>query len=110
MDTNNLPDNSINVDDFIKIKKETAPPDGTPKKLILCNHEIVFNITAHVLEENLKGEIVGSKEICAKDYHIPVPFDKDYHNYMNIFFNRLEECIIHGVDNANEISKDKNNE
>ena len=77
------------------------------KKLTNSIHEIVFTITAKVMEENLKGEIVGEKEISVKNYHIPVPIDKDYKNYMSTFFKYLEDKIIDGIDHANENSKEK---
>lgn len=78
-----------------------------PGKLIQCTHEIVFTVTARVLEENLKGEIVGEKEVSIKTYHIPVPIDKDYNNYMATFFKYLEDKMIETIDHSNEISKEK---
>ena len=41
-------------------------PNAQKEKLLKCPHEIIFTITAKVIEENLKGEIVGDKEICIK--------------------------------------------
>ena len=67
---------------------------NTTKKLTNSPHEIVFDITASVFEENLKGELVGTKEICTKKFHIPVPIDKDYEIFMTTFFNHLEKCIL----------------
>jgi hypothetical protein len=78
-----------------------------PGKLIQCTHEIVFTVTARVLEENLKGEIVGEKEVSIKTYHIPVPIDKDYNNYMSTFFKYLEDKMIETIDHSNETSKEK---
>ena len=78
-----------------------------PGKLIQCTHEIVFTVTARVLEENLKGEIVGEKEVSIKTYHIPVPIDKDYSSYMSTFFKYLEDKMIETIDHSNETSKEK---
>ena len=66
---------------------------GEPEKLSDAPHEIVFNITANVLEENEKGEKTRSKHICTKYYHIPVPVDGDYHVFMEAFFKFLEESL-----------------
>jgi hypothetical protein len=76
------------------------------KKLIQSPHEIIFTITAKVIEENLKGEISGEKEICIKNYHIPVPIDKNYKNYMQTFFGYLEENILSGIEHANQESEE----
>jgi hypothetical protein len=86
---------------------------GEAKKLIDCPHEIIFKVTANVLEENKEGQLVSSKEICTKDYHIPVPADKDYKEYMNIFFDFLENGLASSADKiynqepANEKAKAK---
>lgn len=81
--------------------------DDSDKKLIACPHEIVFNITANVLEENDKAELIGSKEICSKKYHIPVPIDKDYHIFMTAFFQHLESCLESSADHAYNKEEDK---
>lgn len=75
--------------------------EGT-KKLISCKHEIVFNIRARVLEEDDTGQTVGTKSICVKNYHIPVPSDKDYDIYMKTFFDHLEKCISASAKQAKE--------
>jgi len=67
------------------------------KKLIQCSHEIVFSINASVLMENEKGELTGTREICTKNYHIPVPIDKDYEIFMKTFFDYIENCLKHGI-------------
>jgi hypothetical protein len=98
-------------DDSVSLPKEDL--DGQAKKLIGCPHEIVFKVTANVLEENKDGELVSSKEICTKNYHIPVPADKDYKEYMNIFFDFLENGLassadkIYNQENNNEETKEK---
>ena len=73
------------------------------EKLISCRHEIVFDITANVLEENDVGETVGTKEICVKKYHIPVPSNKDYNEYMKAFFSYLEKQMTDAAINADTI-------
>lgn len=105
---------SINDVDLNKIKglnKEYNPEHledtQNSQKLLKCAHEIIFTITAKVMEENAKGEIVGDKEICVKNYHIPVPIDKEYKDYMNTFFDYLESKIIQGIDHTNKEAKDK---
>lgn len=74
-------------------------------KLTNSPHEIVFDITASVFEENLKGELIGTKEICTKKFHIPVPVDKEYQLFMTTFFTHLEKCILTSTQIAHE---DKN--
>lgn len=77
------------------------------KKLLDCPHEIVFTVNAHVLTQNEKGETTGTKEIYVKNYHIPVPIDKDYTDYMKTFFHYLETKIIESIKDTNKDSKDK---
>jgi hypothetical protein len=78
---------------------------GKKKLIDSCRHEIVFSIVANVLEADEAGNPTASKEICTKNYHIPVPSDKDYHIYMNVFFNHLENCIS----NSAKFAKDEQN-
>lgn len=75
-------------------------------KLIECRHEIVISVTANIMEEDDMGELVGTKEICKKNYHIPVPSDKDYHHYLEGFFNFLEQCMGSSIEKTNETVKD----
>lgn len=81
-----------------------------PGKLIKCPHEIIFTVTARVMEENLKGETIGEKEISIKTFHIPVPIDKDYKSYMSTFFNYLENKMIETIDHSNKEAKEKSYE
>lgn len=71
-----------------------------PEKLSDAAHEIVFNITANVLEENDKGEKVRSKKICTKFYHIPVPLGGDYNIFMEAFFSFLEKSLASSATEA----------
>lgn len=88
------------VDAFIKSLDEERGHNvfnqnltGQPDKISNATYEIVFDITANVLEENEKGEKVRSQEICTKYYHIPVPLDGDYKIFMESFFKFLENCL-----------------
>lgn len=89
---------------------QDIPSVDRPEKLLQCPHEIVFTIIAHVLEENEKGETIGTKEICQKNYHIPVPPNNDYNLYMESFFRYLEESIKSSAKHATEQSEKSNNE
>lgn len=72
-----------------------------PKKLIDCAHEIVFTVTANVLMENEKREIIGTEEVCTKNFHIPVPVDKDYKVFMKAFFEHIEKCLLTSIKETN---------
>jgi hypothetical protein len=72
------------------------------KKLIKCPHEIVFSINASVLMENEKGELVGTREVCSKNFHIPVPIDKDYEIFMKTFFDYIEGCLTNGIQESSK--------
>lgn len=74
--------------------------DNNPEKLIDCQHEIIFKITANVLEQNDNGELTSSKEICGKNYHIPVPSGAPYKEYMDSFFTFLENCLLESADKS----------
>lgn len=67
-------------------------------KLIECRHEIVISVMAHIYEQNDTGDTIGSKEICKKNYHIPVPSHSDYNDYLTGFFDFLENCMISSVE------------
>ena len=84
------------LDEYSNLKKLTDSP-----------HEIVFDVTATVLEENLKGEIVGTKEISTQKYYIPVPINQDYDVFMQTFFSHIHNCL---GDAASKANNKKNNE
>lgn len=63
------------------------------KKLTDAPHEIIFDVTATVMEENNKGEIIGTKEISTQRYHIPVPINQNYEVFMKTFFHHIHECL-----------------
>lgn len=70
------------------------------KKLTDSPHEIVFDITATVFEENNKGEIIGTKEISTQKYHIPVPVDQNYDIFMKTFFMHVQDCLLNAANVA----------
>lgn len=76
------------------------------QKLISCRHEIVITVIANVLEENDEGEKIGSKSICRKNYHIPVPANKDYNEYMVAFFDYLEKSMTSSLNEADKNTKE----
>lgn len=84
-----------------------VPVLDRPDKLLICPHEIIFTVIAHVMEENDKGELVSSKEICKKNYHIPVPPNNDYNRYMDAFFKHIENCISSSAKHATKQSEKK---
>jgi hypothetical protein len=92
--------------EIIEFKTETQP-EKEPEKIFDCAHEIIFNITANAMTLNEKQETTGTREICNKMYHIPVPIDKDYKEYMNAFFSYLEEKIIDTAKHTNDTLKSK---
>jgi hypothetical protein len=102
---------SLSKEDIDKIWESKKALDNSPeekiKKLMDCPHEIVFTIDAHVLMQNEKGETTGTREISTRNYHIPVPIDKDYNSYMKIFFEYLEKKIIDTIHDTNKDAKDK---
>jgi hypothetical protein len=63
------------------------------QKLIDCRHEIVMSLTAFVYQQDDEGKDIAAAEICRKNFHIPVPANHDYHDYMKSFFGFLENCI-----------------
>lgn len=73
-------------------------PENT--KLISCKREIVFSITANVLEEDEQGKNMGSVEIVTQTYHMPVPEDKDYNDFMKAFVGFFEKTMIESHQHA----------
>lgn len=83
--------------------------NNSSSKLIECQHEIIITVIGKVYEENDEGETVSAKEICQKNYHIPVPPLQDYNEYLSGFFTHLENCIIQSADQATKNNEDDNN-
>lgn len=99
-----------NIKQILEFKSEYDYIEQPLEKLIDCPHEIVFSITANVLSQNEKGELIDTKEILEQNYHIPVPIDKDYQNYMAVFFKYLEDKMIDAINHSNINSKEKKEE
>ena len=72
------------------------------EKLLECPHELVITVNAKVLEQDETGNVVGINEICKQNYHVPVPQNKHYHEYMEGFFNKLHKCIMESDKEATE--------
>jgi hypothetical protein len=100
----NLSDNELKS--IIDFKNETQP-EKEIDKVFHSAHEIIFNVTATVMIQNEKQEITGAREICNKLYHIPVPIDKNYKEYMDVFFAYLEEKIVDSASHTNSILNTK---
>jgi hypothetical protein len=101
-----LPETDYNtLKDYLFDREADLFPETT--KLISCPHEIIFTINANVVEENEEGETKGSKELCVRTYHIPVPTDVDYTEYMNSFFAFFEDLLLQTIDKTNQ--KDQQN-
>jgi hypothetical protein len=93
----------------LKIDNDNDELNDSPKKLLDCPHEIVFNVTANVLSQNEKGEHTSTKEICTKNYHIPVPIGKDYDSFMQTFFQHVERSLESSYQKTDTEIKDDTN-
>lgn len=90
--------NDLSVEDIKNILDMKNEYDfENNKKLIQCPHEIVFSVNASVLMENEKGELTDTREVCSKNFHIPVPIDKDYEVFMKTFFDYIENCLVNSA-------------
>ena len=76
------------------------------QKLIDCRHEIIMAITAYVYAQDDSGQDVAAEEICRKNFHIPVPANKDYHDYMKNFFMFLETCLSSSIEKTDQKVQD----
>lgn len=79
------------------------------QKLTDAPMEIIFNITANAVEQNDKAENIGSKQICTKYYHIPVPSGSDYNVFMSTFFDFLENNLASAATQAYDETSVNNN-
>lgn len=81
--------------------------EGQCKK-IQCAHEIIFNISARVISEDENGNDSECKEILTKNYHIPVKDKAEYKQFIDAFFQYLENCLSqsakHAYDNTPTVS------
>jgi hypothetical protein len=97
-----------NFEQLAHAQYQSIVDHSTQHKLTDAPHEIIIDVTATVMEENNKGEIVGTKEVCTKTYHIPVPITQSYELYMSTFFEHLQKCLETSTQTAN--TKVNNNE
>jgi hypothetical protein len=100
----------LDKDEFEEIKHRFETqlnlfPEST--KLISCAHEIVFAVTANVLEENKEGQNVGSVELLSQTYHMPVPQDKHYIDFVNAFMEFFEKTMETSYNEANKNTENK---
>lgn len=72
------------------------------QKLTDTAHEIVFKITANVLEQNEKGEYVKSKGMFEQNYHIPIPVGSLCTDYVDAFFDFIKKQMIDAIAAADE--------
>ncbi|NBW09732.1 MAG: hypothetical protein EBR82_17085 [Caulobacteraceae bacterium] len=99
-----------NFEQLAKLQYEDIVNYSQPKKLTGAPHEILFDVTATVMEENEKGEIIGTKELCNQQYHIPVPIDQNYEIFMRTFFMYIEESLLKASDKAYSQGEPNTNE
>jgi len=100
----------LDKDEFEEIKHRFETqlnlfPEST--KLISCPHEIVFSVTANVLEEDKEGQNVGSVQLLSQTYHMPVPQDKNYVDFVNAFMEFFEKTIQDSYNDANKNTVNK---
>jgi len=75
------------------------------KKLTTAPHEILIKINANVLEQNEKGEYIGSKGMFEQNYHIPVPTGSLYASYVDAFFGFVKQALIDTIDKTEAETK-----
>lgn len=79
--------------------------DTSPKKLIDCQHEIIFTVESNILQQNEKGENTTSSMIHKRNFHMPVPQGNNPIEYMEIFLKHFEECLINTHNTAEKAKK-----
>ena len=82
------------------------------KKLTTAPHEILVKINANILEQNAKGEYIGSKGMFEQNYHIPVPTGSIYTEYVDAFFGFVKQALIDTINKTEETTnptEDKSN-
>lgn len=86
--------------------------DGNAKK-ISCPYEIIFNITASVMNEDSEGNDIGCQEMMVKNYHIPVKEGADHNQFIEAFFGFLEKCLAssakHAYEKETQIKEEQSN-
>lgn len=76
--------------------------DTSPKKLIDCPHEIIFSVEANIMEQNDKHENISSKLIHKRNFHMPVPPEKEPEEYMEGFLKHFENCLLNTIKETND--------
>jgi hypothetical protein len=56
-------------------------------------HEIRVSMTIEISEVDEKGYLKETKEMIKKNYHIPVPAQKDYNTYVQKFTSRFQQKL-----------------
>lgn len=108
--TEEINENNQNYEDLVERLKQMRPEDirealdipssqydelfEDQQKLTTAPHEILIKINANVLEQNEKGEYIGSKGMFEQNYHIPVPTGTLYTNYVDAFFGFAKQALI----------------
>jgi hypothetical protein len=100
----------LSKDEFEEIKHRFETqlnlfPEST--KLISCPHEIIFTVTANVLEEDKEGQNVGSVDLLSQTYHMPVPKDKHYIDFVNAFMEFFEKTMTDSYTEAGKNTANK---
>lgn len=72
-------------------------------KLSDCKFELVFNITASLLEQDNTGNLLNTKNMYSQNYHIPIPDEKNHKIFLDTFFKYLETHILESSKVAYEI-------
>ncbi len=72
------------------------------KKLTTAPHEILIKINANILEQNEKGEYIGSKGMFEQNYHIPVPTGAICSEYVDAFFGFVKQALIDTINKTEE--------
>jgi hypothetical protein len=78
-------------------------------KLSECKFELVFSLTASLLEQDDTGNVINTKNMYTQNYHIPIPDEKNHKIFLDTFFKYLEGHILESSKVAYDI-KDISNE
>jgi hypothetical protein len=101
---------NLHPDDIKDVLKMASSQYGEifedQSKLTTATHEILIKVNANVLEQNEKGEYVGSKGMFEQNYHIPVPTGVLYGDYVDSFFAFIKEAIIDTINKTDDKTQD----
>jgi hypothetical protein len=65
-------------------------------------------MTANIMENIEGSEFPEHRNVYANNYFIPVPSGNDHNEYVKIFFNYLENCMLTSAEKA-EVNGSKYN-